>query len=125
AVVTGGGRGLGRAIARRLAEAGANVLIADKEAELAQRAAADLARAYATRCLPIRMDVTDSAAIAAAADFAVSEFGSLDIWVNNAGIFPFAALADMRDDLWNDVMAVNARGVFAGAREAARCMTAA
>jgi len=125
AVVTGGGRGLGKAIARRLAEAGADVLIGDVDPSLALAAAQDLDACFASRVIGMAMDVTDSVSIAAAADRAVSEFGGVDIWVNNAGIFPFAPLPEMTDSSWNEVMAVNTRGVFAGAREAARCMTAA
>jgi len=125
AVVTGGGRGLRKAIACRLAEAGANVLIGDRDPELARAAAEDLAARFPSRCLHAAMDVTDSGAVTAAADLASSQFGGIDIWVNNAGIFPFLPLAEMSDQTWNDVMAVNTRGVLAGAREAARCMIAA
>lgn len=125
AVVTGGARGLGKAIASRLAEAGANVLIADRETELAQGAARELAAQFPARCLHTHVDVTDSATLTAAADLAMEQFGGIDIWVNNAGIFPFAELHQMTDELWNNVMAVNTRGVLAGAREAARCMTVA
>lgn len=122
AVVTGGGRGLGKAISNRLAESGANVLIADRDAELARRAAEDLAERWPARCLHAFMDVCDSPSVVASADLAMEQFGSVDVWVNNAGIFPFAPLAEMSDDLWNEVMAVNTRGVLVGAREAARCM---
>jgi NAD(P)-dependent dehydrogenase (short-subunit alcohol dehydrogenase family) len=125
AVVTGGGRGLGKAIAARLAEAGADVLIGDREPTLADAAAEDLAARYSTRVIGTTMDVTDSASIAIAAELAVSKLGAVDIWVNNAGIFPFVPLAEMTDAVWDDVMAVNARGVFAGARQAMRCMTTA
>jgi len=122
AVVTGGGRGLGKAIAQRLAEAGADVLIGDLDETLADSAAQDLDIRFPGQVIGTAMDVTDSASIAATADRAVNQLGGIDIWVNNAGIFPFAPLAEMTDPVWDDVMAVNARGVFAGAREAARCM---
>ncbi|MGP3916555.1 SDR family NAD(P)-dependent oxidoreductase [Nonomuraea sp. 10N515B] len=116
AVVTGGGRGLGRAIAARLAEAGAAVLIGDLDEELAVTAAKELGG------IGMRMDVTDSASVAAAADRALAEWGGLDIWVNNAGIFPAVPLLDMTDETWEQVFAVNTRGTFVGAREAARRM---
>ena len=125
AVVTGGGRGLGKAIARRLAEAGADVLIGDIDGTLARQAAADLDGAGASRVLGTSMDVTDSSTVKAAADLAVREFGRIDILVNNAGIFPCVQLEQMSDELWDRVLAVNTRGVFAGAREAASCMRAA
>lgn len=124
AVVTGGGRGLGKAIARRLAEAGANVLIGDIDAELVAAAAKDLASG-SSRVIGTFMDVSNTATIVAAADLACEQFGGIDIWVNNAGIFPSVRLPQMTDETWDQVMAVNARGVFAGAREAATRMIAA
>jgi NAD(P)-dependent dehydrogenase (short-subunit alcohol dehydrogenase family) len=125
AVVTGGGRGLGKAIAHRLAEAGANVLVGDIETELARAAAEDLDRSYSSRALGTFMDVSDTATVTAAAELAVEQFGGIDIWVNNAGIFPSVKILEMPDALWDQVLDVNVRGVFAGAREAARCMTQA
>lgn len=123
AVVTGGGRGLGKAIARRLAEAGANVLIGDIEPGLASDAAEDLARSSQGRIVGTTMDVSDSASVAAAAGLARQELGGIDIWVNNAGIFPAVPLEQMTDELWDQVFAVNTRGVMIGAREAARTMS--
>ncbi|MGW6505203.1 SDR family NAD(P)-dependent oxidoreductase [Nonomuraea angiospora] len=125
AVVTGGGRGLGRAIALRLAEAGADLLIGDIDEELAVTAAKQLAERHGVRAVGVAMDVTDAASVAAAADLAVAELGGLEIWVNNAGIFPSVPLLEMSEETWDQVFAVNARGVFLGAREAARRMSAA
>ncbi|WP_432970789.1 SDR family NAD(P)-dependent oxidoreductase [Dactylosporangium sp. CA-233914] len=125
AVVTGGGRGLGKAIASRLAEAGADVLIGDIDEALAVSAAKQLAERYEVRVIGAAMDVTDTASVVAAADRAVAELGGLEIWVNNAGIFPNVSLLEMTDDTWDKVFDVNARGVFVGAREAARRMAAA
>lgn len=124
AVVTGAAQGLGKGIARRLAEAGANVLITDLNAELASALAAELDGRSSGRVLAISMDVSDTAAVAAAARTAESEFGGIDIWVNNAGVFPSIAVTDMSDGDWEKVFAVNARGVFLGSREAARSMKA-
>lgn len=122
AVVTGGARGLGKAIALRLAEAGADVVIADIDGELAVAAAADVAGKYASRAEGVAMDVTDSASVAQAAQAAVDAFGGVDIWVNNAGIFPAVPVLQMPDEVWEQVFAVNTRGVFNGSREAARRM---
>jgi len=124
AVVTGGGRGLGKAIAGRLAEAGANVLLGDIDGSLAIKAAKDLDREYSSKVIGTFMDVSDSSTIKTAAELVIREFGSLDIWVNNAGIFPSVQLDEMTDELWDQVLAVNTRGTFVGAREAARCMRA-
>lgn len=125
AVITGGGRGLGKAIADRFAEAGANVVVADRDLDLAKAAAADLSSRFSSRNLAVHMDVSNSETIAEASKLAAEEFGHIDIWVNNAGIFPCIRLEDMTDDVWDSVLSVNARGVFAGAREAARYMRAA
>lgn len=119
AVVTGAGRGLGRAIAQRLAEAGADVLVADLDQELAAAVAEDLNARRPGCALAAHMDVTDAGSVAAAADLAVRELGGLDIWVNNAGIFPSVPALEMSDETWNEVFAVNARGVFLGSKEAA------
>jgi NAD(P)-dependent dehydrogenase (short-subunit alcohol dehydrogenase family) len=125
AVVTGGGRGLGKAIARRLAEAGANVLIGDVDKELALAAAEDFDDPNWSRVAGTFMDVTDTATVIAAADLAVEKFGGIDVWVNNAGIFPSIEILEMPDTVWDQVFDVNVRGLFAGSREAARRMIAA
>lgn len=125
AVVTGGAQGLGKAIAVRLAEAGANVMIADRDEALAVTAATDIAGRFDVKTLGMHMDVADSDTIAAAAEKLVADWGKLDIWVNNAGIFPCIPLEEMTDTVWDDVTAINTRGTFAGAREAARHMRAA
>lgn len=122
AVVTGGGRGLGKAIALRLAEAGANVVIGDIEEKLATAAATDLEVRYGGGAIGVHMDVADTDTIVAAAELAVEIFGGIDIWVNNAGIFPSQSLLEMSDETWEQVFAVNTRGVRNGAREAARRM---
>lgn len=124
AVVTGGAQGLGKAMARRLAEAGANVLIGDLKIEQAKAAAAELAAAHETKVEAVHLDVTDSASIAAAADQAQSALGGLDIWVNNAGLYPNVLLGDMTDDIWDQTSAVNLRGVFVSCQEAAKRMMA-
>jgi NAD(P)-dependent dehydrogenase (short-subunit alcohol dehydrogenase family) len=123
AVVTGGAQGLGKAIAVRLAEAGANILIGDLEADRARAAADEITDRFSVRALGVAMDVTDSESVRIAASAAAKEFGGIDIWVNNAGIFPSAPVLETPDATWEQVFAVNTRGVFNGSREAARHMT--
>lgn len=125
AVVTGGAQGLGRAIVDRLAEAGASVLILDVKAQQAEAAARESAEKTGAKVIAAAVDVTDTAAVVAAANQAVAELGGLDIWVNNAGLYPNVPLLDVADADWDQVMAVNLRGVFVGSREAARAMIAA
>lgn len=122
AVVTGGAQGLGLAIARRLAEAGAQVAIADLDLDRAASAAAGIAEARGASTVGVRMDVSDSASVESATSRVVAEFGGVDIWINNAGVFPSASVLDMSDEQWDHVFAVNTRGVRNGARAAARHM---
>ncbi|MFD4508564.1 SDR family NAD(P)-dependent oxidoreductase [Streptomyces sp. NPDC058457] len=125
AVVTGAGQGLGRAVAERLAEAGADVLVADIQDELATAAAEELGARGRGRALAAHLDVTDSDSVAAVADLAVRELGGVDILVNNPGIVPSVAALEMSDKAFDEVFAVNTRGVFLGSREAARRMSEA
>ena len=122
AVVTGGAQGLGRAMVNRLAEARASVLILDLRADKAEEAAREVSATTGTRVIAAAVDVSDESSVAAAADRAVAELGGLDVWVNNAGLYPNVPLLDVAIDDWNEVMAVNLRGVFIGGREAARRM---
>ena len=125
AVVTGGARGIGLAIVRRLAEAGADALIGDLNKAGAEEAAEKIARESGRRVIGTELDVTSGVSVAAAADRAVTELGGIDIWVNNAGIYPSTPLLEMTDEQWDKVLEVNLRGTFIGAREAGRRMAAA
>jgi NAD(P)-dependent dehydrogenase (short-subunit alcohol dehydrogenase family) len=125
AVVTGGGRGLGRAIARRLAEAGASVLIGDVDAASAEATAAELSAEGGGTVVAAPLDVADPASVVAAVGAAVERLGGLDIWVNNAGVYPSKPVLEMSDADWDHVVRTNLGGTFAGAREAARHMVGA
>ena len=123
AVVTGGGRGTGAAIARRLAEAGATVVIGDADEAAAEATAGELRtpdRAVIGRQLTV--DADDE--VSTFADRVVRDHGSIDVWVNNAGIYPHAPVLEMTGDDWDEVLDFNLKGVFLGAREAARRMSA-
>ncbi|MFK4870934.1 SDR family NAD(P)-dependent oxidoreductase [Novosphingobium sp. ZW T3_23] len=125
AVVTGAAWGLGKATARRLAEAGAAVIVADIDEEAAATTARELAELYSADVSATRLDAGDAGSIIAVADLAESRFGKLDIWVNNAGIPSFTPLLDLDEEEFDNVLAINLRGAFVGAREAARRMIAA
>ena len=86
AVVTGAARGLGAAIARRLHEAGASVVVADLDGDAARATVAELAPRAPGPLLAAVVDVREPGAVHGLAEMATVEFGRLDIWVNNAGI---------------------------------------
>lgn len=125
AVVTGAAWGLGKATARRLAQAGAAVLIADIDAETAASTAAEIAEATGSRVLSTHLDAMDSASIVAVADLAMRDLGGIDIWVNNAGVPSATPLFDLPEEEFERVVAINLKGTFVGAREAARRMVEA
>ncbi len=118
AVVTGGAWGIGLGITRRLAEAGASVLIADMNGEVAEKSAGDLA-ALGLKVSWQRCDVTQLAEIKNAVNAAVSNFGNLSILVNNAGI-PVAGklVGDVTEDLLDKVLSTNLKGAYLFAQEA-------
>jgi NAD(P)-dependent dehydrogenase (short-subunit alcohol dehydrogenase family) len=121
AVVTGGARGTGAAIARRLGEAGATVVIGDADLAAAEATADELqGLGWAVTGLHLTVDAEDD--VSAFADRVVHEHGSIDVWVNNAGIYPHAPVLEMTGAQWDEVVDFNLKGVFLGAREAARRM---
>jgi NAD(P)-dependent dehydrogenase (short-subunit alcohol dehydrogenase family) len=124
AVITGGARGIGLAVARRFAEVGSTIVIGDLRQSDADEAAAAVAKDFGGRAFGVTVDVTDEASVVALADTAVRELGRLDIWVNNAGIFPGAVTTELLMSDWDTVQDINLRGTFIGCREAARRMTA-
>jgi NAD(P)-dependent dehydrogenase (short-subunit alcohol dehydrogenase family) len=125
AVVTGGAKGIGRAIVRRLAEAGAYVIVADLDEAAAQAAAEDLNSSCGGRISAHPLNVADTGSIGETVNAAIERLGGLDIWVNNAGIYPSSPLLEMTDAEWDKVLDVNLRGAFIASREAARRMVQA
>lgn len=123
AVVTGAARGLGAQIVRRLAEAGADVVAGDIDVAGVEALADEVRATSGRRIVGVHLDVADPASIVAAADRAVAELGRIDIWVNNAGISPPTGPAtDVEVDFIDRMLAINTRGCYLGAREAARRM---
>jgi len=109
ALVTGAGKGLGRATAEALAQAGADVALASRtRADLEETA--DAIRASGRRALVVPADVADEASIAAMIQTAIDSFGRIDILVNNAGIEGQGAIVDMSVERWDTISAVNLRG---------------
>ncbi len=111
AVVTGGGRGIGREIVRTLARAGAHVAIADIDPVTAQEAADEVA-ALGRRGLGIQTDVADRQSVAAMVDAVVAEFSRIDILVNDAGICINRSVQEATPEDWLQVIDVNLNGTF-------------
>jgi rhamnulose-1-phosphate aldolase/alcohol dehydrogenase len=120
ALVTGGGSGIGRAIALRLAAEGACVVVADRDAKAAVDVAEELGGPDVA--VPVTVDVTDEDAVRAAVDAAVLAFGGVDLVVNNAGLSVSKPLLETTVADWDLQHDVMARGSFLVAREAARAM---
>src|SRR5262245_6506381 len=125
AIVTGGGQGIGLACVEALAEAGARVVIADRDVKLAEAANADLKKkGYDIEA--INMDVTNSARVTEVADQLTSRYGKVDILVNNAGIARSETPAEaVTDEHWLNVLDVNLNGTFWCCRAFGKHMLAA
>jgi NAD(P)-dependent dehydrogenase (short-subunit alcohol dehydrogenase family) len=111
ALITGAGRGIGREIARTLASAGADIVIAEMIAENGKDAANEMQQ-MGRKSLFIETDVRDSASVNAMAQTAIDAFGRIDILVNNAGIAQHIASEDATDADWLNVININLNGVF-------------
>lgn len=111
AVVTGGGRGIGREIALSFAREGADVAVWDLDADNAAAVAVEIV-GMGRAALAVSGDVSDEAAVAAGMAEVVAALGPVDILVNNAGIQTTAPLAQMETAMWDQMIAVNLRSVF-------------
>jgi rhamnulose-1-phosphate aldolase/alcohol dehydrogenase len=125
ALVTGAASGIGRAIALRLAEAGAHVILADRNSEGAAEVAEKLTATHGPRrALPVQMDVTDEGAVQRAFQDALISYGGLDIVVSNAGISTSNPIEHTSLDEWNLNQQVLGTGYFLVAREAFKILKA-
>ena len=111
AIVTGAGRGIGRATALELARMGADIVVAELDRDGAERTAAEV-KGLGRRVSVVRTDVTSRADLAAMAERARAEFGRIDVLVNNAGIYRAALPLDVTEEHWDAIMNVNAKAVF-------------
>ncbi len=112
ALITGGGRGIGAGIARRLAALGATTIICARSVQRLDQTAREI-RSAGGRCEPMPCDVTDWNSVAALADRVQREFGRTDILVNNAGVGGFGGpLQNLPIEKWDSILNTNLRGVF-------------
>src|SRR5579859_7833077 len=121
ALVTGGNRGIGKAIAAGLAEEGASIILTARQADTLKKTADEVSRNGA-RVLAMPGDVTDENHVHELFRRAIENFGRLDILVNNAGAFDGGPLDELSVETWDKVLAVNLRAPFLCTREALRIM---
>ena len=112
AIVTGSAMGIGQGIAARLHEAGAKVVIADFNEEIASSTAATFNQVRSESAIAVKVDVSQNLDVANLILKTVESFGRVDILVNNAGIYPFQPLSAMTEDDFMKVINVNLRGAF-------------
>jgi len=112
ALVTGGARGIGRAIVRAFAEAGADVALADIRREEAEATAREISEATGRRLLAVPMDVTALESVQRGCEHVLREFGQIDVLVNNAGWDRIVPFLQTTPELWEKIIAINYRGVI-------------
>jgi len=123
ALVTGGARGIGRAIVMAFAREGADVAVLDLRQEAAEETVAAL-KPISVKAVAVTADVSDEAQVNAAVASATAALGQIDILVNNAGIDTTSVVADMETAMWDQMMAVNLRSVFLCTRAVLKPMIA-
>ena len=111
AIITGSGRGIGRAIALAMAEQGANIVVNDVNMESAGEVVAEI-EAMGRQAIAVKADVTSEEQVKAMIETCINRFGKLDILVNNAGIIQTAPVTEIDGKDWDRVMEVNLKGVF-------------
>ena len=121
ALVTGGSRGIGRAIALRLGQEGADVAVCARNVEAAGEVASEI-EGLGRKCLVRACDVADAEQAGALIASTIEELGQLDILVNNAGVTRDNLLMRMKEEDWDEVLAINLKGAFNCARAAVRPM---
>lgn len=115
AIITGAGRGIGRAVALAFAREGALVALAARTTAELDTVSAQI-KSRAGRALAVPTDVTREASVAALVEKVLGEFGKVDVLVTSAGVATFAPLVDTKPEEWDHMMAVNLRGVFLACR---------
>ena len=112
AIVTGGSKGLGQAMAEGLASAGANLLLTSRKADEVQAAAEQIARDYGVRAIGLAADVSSEDSVRAMVDRALAEFGQIDVLVNNAGINIRGPIEELTLDQFRQVNSINTDGLW-------------
>ena len=122
AIITGGGRGIGKAIAESLAHRGVNIVVVDVNLDIAKETA-DYLATLGVRSIPAKADVSKSSEVSALFEIAAKEFEKVEILVNNAGITRDGLLMRMKEEDWDAVLNINLKGTFLCTKEAIRFMS--
>ncbi|MGO9612664.1 MAG: 3-oxoacyl-[acyl-carrier-protein] reductase [Dissulfurispiraceae bacterium] len=122
AIITGGGRGIGKAIAESLANRGVNIVVVDVNIDVANQTASEL-MALGVKSIAIKADVANQTDVKGIFESAAKEFNKIEILVNNAGITRDGLLLRMKEEDWDLVMNVNLKGTFLCLREGVKAMS--
>ena len=122
AIVTGAGRGIGKAIAEALAQRGCQVVIAERLAELGEATAQEITNTYGQRSIANPVDVSDLGSVKEMVEKALGEFGRIDILVNNAGVTRDNLIMRMEEADWDLVLDINLKGAFNCSKAVVRTM---
>jgi 3-oxoacyl-[acyl-carrier protein] reductase len=122
AIITGAGRGIGKAIAERLASEGADVVICDVDKEAAERTAEEIRSKYSVKAIAISADVANEGDVNSMVEETIKNFGRVDFLINNAGITRDSLLLRMSEEEWDKVIAVDLKSVFLCTRAVIRHM---
>ncbi|MBN1778990.1 MAG: SDR family oxidoreductase [Candidatus Buchananbacteria bacterium] len=117
-VVTGGAKGIGFGIVQRFIEASANVVISDIDNEVGEKKAKDLGK----KCLYVSTDVSDESQVENLVNQTVEKFKTIDVFINNAGIYPNKPVMEMTAEFWQKIQDINLKGVFLCSQKAAEVM---
>lgn len=112
AVITGGAQGLGLTMAEALSSMGADIVIADIQDVKAKEAAESIGKQYQNRAFPVHLDVSDRSSIHQASQEIITQFGKVDILINNAGIAQRKKIEEVEERDWDRLMNINLKGVF-------------
>jgi len=121
AIITGAGRGIGKAIGETLARNGVNIVVVDVDLGMANDAASDLEK-LGIRSIGLKADVSSASDVSGLFEHALKEFGKIEILVNNAGITRDGLLMRMKEEDWDAVMNINLKGTFLCSKEAVKVM---
>lgn len=121
ALITGGAQGIGKSIALSMANEGAGIGIADVNLEIAQQTAEEV-KALGVKSIALKLDVSNQKSVTEAFSTFKTEFGSLDILINNAGITRDTVLLRMKEEDWDAVLNINLKGSFLCSKEAVKIM---